>query len=283
MDHASHPPSFALRIKSALTRLLPAGLKHRLRGAWGWKWFRGDYPTWADASRASAGYGDAAILRRVLEATLQVKAGQAAFERDGVLFGDDAPDEALVMALDRVRDAMGGRLRVLDFGGSLGSTYWRHRARWPMSPDFRWDIVEQRSFVEAGRRHLADTALRFYFNASEAEAADRHDVLLCSGVLQYLENPGDMLVEWSRLRIPFLLLNNLPLHDGAPDRIRVQHVPPSIYPASYPVRFFNRDAFLAKLAPEYEIVMEFASEAVWPMGWRMYSSTGILLRRRASS
>lgn len=278
-----HQPSFSIRIRSVIAQSLPPRLKQRLRGMFGWRWFRGDYATWADACGASAGYGDAAIIGRVLDATLEVQAGRAAFERDGVVFPKHAPDEALMTGLGRVRDEMGGRLRVLDFGGSLGSTYWRHRARWSACSDFLWDIVEQPAFVEEGRRHLADTPLRFYFDVHEAEAADRHDVLLCSGVLQYLENPGQMLAGWNRLKIPFLLLNNLPLHDGPPDRIRVQHVPPSIYPASYPVRFFNRDAFLARLAPEYEIVMEFASEAVWPVGWSLYPSTGMLLKRRTPS
>ena len=60
----------------------------------------------------------------------------------------------------------------------------------------------------------------------------------------------------------------------------MQHVPPSIYSASYPVWFFNRTGFLARLEPDYDIIREFASEAVWPVDFGMYPSTGLLLRRK---
>jgi hypothetical protein len=78
-----------------------------------------------------------------------------------------------------------------------------------------------------------------------------------------------------------VLLNNVPLQEKAPDRLRVQHVPPAIYAASYPVWFFNRDAFLGRLRASYEIEQEFAAEAQWPVDGKLFQSTGLLLRRRA--
>jgi putative methyltransferase (TIGR04325 family) len=260
--------------------MVPSVVRNRVRRLWGWRWFRGDYATWAAARAASGGYDADAILSRVLTATLAVRAGQAAFERDGVLFHEPMPDHPLMDALDEVRRVTGGGLRVLDFGGSLGSTYWRHRTRLPAGADLVWDVVEQRGFVDAGRGHLGGERLRFFPDVREAGAAGRHDVLLCSCVLQYLEDPAGALAEWKKLPIPYLLLNNLPLHVSGPDRLRVQHVPPSIYPASYPVWFFNRDQLVARLEPDYEIVREFASEAVWPVDFGMYPSTGLLLRRK---
>jgi putative methyltransferase (TIGR04325 family) len=256
-------------------------VRGRLRSRFGWKWFRGDYATWAAAQAASGGYADGAILDRILSATLAVVRGQAVFERDGVLFHEPEPDAPLLQALEEVRRSTGGGLRVLDFGGSLGSTYWRLRGDLPSGPELVWDVVEQSGFVEAGRKHLAGERVRFFSDVREAEAAGPHDVLLCSCVLQYLEAPARTLAEWRGLKIPFLLLNNLPLHAVGPDRLRVQHVRPDIYRASYPVWFFNRAALLARLAPDYEVMREFASEAVWPVDGGMYPSTGLLLKRRS--
>ena len=268
------------RVRTVARAMVPEGVRSRVRQRFGWKWFRGDYGTWAEARAASGGYEAGSILDRVLTAALQVKAGQAAFERDSVLFAEPEPDAPLLAALEAVRQSIDGPLRVLDFGGSLGSTYWRLRAHMPPEAILAWDVVEQPSFVTAGRRHLREGPLDFHFTMSEATAARAHDVLLCATALQYLEHPERALAEWRELPIPFLLLSNLPLHTTGPTRLRVQHVPPSIYSASYPVRFFNRAEFIAGLEPHFDIVRAFASEAVWPVedGW--YPSSGLLLRRK---
>ncbi|WP_438480188.1 methyltransferase, TIGR04325 family [Oleiharenicola lentus] len=276
------------RLKSAARRravvtakkTLPESVRLKLRAAFGWKWFRGDYATWDEAKAASTGYEQTLILDRVLSATRAVQAGSAAYEQDGVLFFAAKPDAALMAAFEEIKSASEGRLRVLDFGGSLGSLYWRHREWLPPTPGLGWDIVEQSIFVQAGRREFANTPLRFFESIAAAEAAGPHDVLLCSTTLQYLEDPAAVFREWKSYRWPWLLLNNLPLHVHEPDRLRVQHVPPSIYPASYPVWFFNREQLLARLAPDYELVREFPSEAVWPVGWGQYPSTGLLLKRK---
>jgi putative methyltransferase (TIGR04325 family) len=264
-----------------LKPVIPAPLRTRLRCFFGWQWFRGDYRDWAQARAASGGYDDKAIGQKVLAATLEVKAGRAAFERDGVLFYSAEADRPLLERLQEIARLAHGRLRVLDFGGSLGSNYWRHRTFLPDGDNLRWDVVEQGAFVEAGREHLADTPLKFHFDVQAAQAAREHDVLLCSCVLQYLEEPFRALEDWSRLEIPLVLLNNLPLHANGPDRLRVQHVPPSIYAATYPVWFFNRETFLQRASVHYEILKVFEAEAKWPLGWGMFQSTGLLLKRRA--
>jgi putative methyltransferase (TIGR04325 family) len=141
-------------------------------------------------------------------------------------------------------------------------------------------VVEQPGFVAAGREFLRDAPINFFESAEAAEAAGPHDVLLVSTTVQYLEDPGAAVAGWRDQKFTWLLFNNVPLHVGAPDRIAVQRVPAEIYPASYPVRFFNREKFLAPLAADYRIAAEFAGEAVWPVGWRRYASTGLLLERR---
>jgi len=266
-------------IVSTWRRVMPVSWRRRLHARFGHRWFRGPYATWAEAQSVATGYNDAAIVNRVLHATQEVCAGRAAFERDGVTFPDPAPDAPLLAAFQRLRATIGAGLRVLDFGGALGSIYWRHRP-WLAADDVRcWDIVEQPSFVAAGRAHLGNTPLRFFATLDEACAVQSYDVLLASGVIQYLERPGDHLAHWRRLPVPWLVLNNVPLHDGAPDRLLVQHVPPSLYPASYPVWTFNREAFLASLRGNYELVETFAAEAVWPIDRKLYPSTGLTFRR----
>ncbi len=263
---------------SLLRRLVPGPVRSGLRAAFGWRWFVGDYPDWAAAEAASGGYDREEIVARVLAATRRVRAGEAAFERDGVCFAEPVPEPGLRAALQAV--AAAGPLRVLDFGGALGTTYWRHRAALAGVDGLRWDVVEQGRWIAHGPEVAAGTPLRFFATVAEAEAVCAHDVLLASTVVQYLPDPGAAIGDWMARGFPWLLFNNLPLHRGRRDRIAVQRVPPSIYPASYPVWFFNRERFLERFAGRYDVVSEFASEAVWPVGWGRYPSTGLLLRRR---
>jgi putative methyltransferase (TIGR04325 family) len=272
----------AWSVRAWLKTVTPEPVRYRLRDWFGWKWSRGHYRTWAEARAASGGYDSQAILQKVLAASLEVQAGRAAFERDGVLFHSGEADRPLLEQLQEIVRSSQGHLHVLDFGGSLGSTYWRHRKFLPSADRLRWDIVEQNAFVEAGRKHLENAPLSFHHDVSSAQSRGGHDVLLCSSVLQYMEEPFRLLEEWSQLDISYLLLNNLPLEAAGPDRLTVQHVPPTIYVATYPVWFFNRDAFFNRVSNHYQIIREFAAEAELPVGRGLLRTTGLLLKRRTS-
>jgi hypothetical protein len=89
-----------------------------------------------------------------------------------------------------------------------------------------------------------------------------------------------MMAEFVARRFDYLLFHKLPLHDSDPDYLRVEHVPPLIYRASYPVWFFNRERFLAHFAGQYDVIWTYPSAAVWPVGLGEYPSTGLLLRRK---
>lgn len=271
------------RARRALRWAKLPGLRARVRGALGWRWFEGDFASWAEARAAAGGGYDAGeIVERVLAATRAVRDGRAAFERDGVAFPRRIGEDGLVAALRTVAAASGGRLRVVDFGGSLGTTWWRHRGELADLRDVRWDVVEQPAFVAAGRAQLGGTGLRFFASVAEAGGAAEHDALLASTSLQYLPDPPAEIARWVAAGFAWIVLNNVPLHARRPDRLAVQRVPPEIYPASYPVWFFNRERLLGRFAADYDVVREFASEAVWPVGWRQYRSTGLLLRRRVA-
>jgi putative methyltransferase (TIGR04325 family) len=269
----------ASHFKSLVVACLPPLLCRWYRRMVNWQWFRGHYATWEEARRAAGGYAQPVILEKVIAAALTVRAGQAAFERDSVLFKEPECDHRVMAGLLYVAQANGGRLRVLDFGGSLGSIYFQLRPFFPPLAELRWDIVEQAHFVEAGRRHFQGDMPSFFESMDAAEHARSHDVVLVSTVLQYLPEPHVFAAELAARGLPFLLFNNLPLHGPAPDWLSVQHVPPKIYTASYPVWFLNRGRFLAHFASRYKVVWEYESSAVWPVDGRDYPSTGLLLRR----
>ena len=94
----------------------------------------------------------------------------------------------------RVAAVRGKReLRVVDFGGSLGSTYFWCRDFFKEDFRLRWHVVEQEAHVKVGRADFQDEELRFDFTVDDVIAQGKPDVLLMSGVLHYLEKPAAFL------------------------------------------------------------------------------------------
>lgn len=218
----------------------------------------GDYSSWADAVADSTGYDDSLILQRVEAAALAVKRGEAVYERDSVLFDAIEYSWPTLAALLWVAARNGGRLDVLDFGGSLGSSY-RQNARFLRElADVRWSVVEQPQFVASGRQLLADDTLRFYETIEACLAERSPQVMLLSSVLQYLEQPHAWL-DRARAACPFVIIDLIPVANLAADRLTVQTVPPRIYPARYPCWIFSASGLAAALGRNFDVVAEFDS------------------------
>ncbi|MCW5626436.1 MAG: methyltransferase, TIGR04325 family [Burkholderiales bacterium] len=189
---------------------------------------------WEAATAASNGYASPAILNKVITAARDVRDGKAAYERDAVTFAEPAVDHALV-AWSMYACARQGALRVLDFGGALGSLYYQHRRMLDGLVDCRWGVVEQEHFVRVGRDEFETTQLQFFDSIEECVHTQAPNFLLMAGVLQYLPAPYEHLERALGLGLPFLLLHRTMARHMGPDQIAVQHVSPLIYPASYPV------------------------------------------------
>lgn len=203
------------------------------------------------------GYDSNGIVNKVKDALLKVKNGNAAFERDSVAFDKYEYTWPVLTGLLWIAAQRSGKLSVLDFGGSLGSTYFQYK-KFFLQLDIQWNIVEQRTFVECGKEYFEDTNLHFFLNAEDCFKAQEIDVVLLSSVLPYLEDPYGLLQKLIDLKPSFMIFDKMPFLIGeSPDRLTVQTVHPSIYSASYPSWFFNEQKFLDFLKPNYELVEEF--------------------------
>lgn len=218
----------------------------------------GDYRSWSEASAESTGYDSAAILERVKEAALKVQRGEAAYERDSVIFDAIEYSWPLLAGLMWVAARNQGHLDVVDFGGALGSTYQQNRRFLRDLPHVTWRVVEQSHFATCGRQHFEEGALRFYDTIDTALAEGPAHVLLLSSVLQYVEDPFAVLQSVAE-RCPFVLVDLTPVAELPRDRLTVQTVPPSIYPARYPCWIFSHARLRSELERRFEIVAEFDS------------------------
>ena len=231
-----------------LTPPLAVELVSRIRPS-GNRW-SGDYASWGAALADSAGYDTPVIVERARTAALAVKRGEAVWERDTVLFDHIDYSWALLSGLMWVAARL-GRLHVIDFGGALGSSYFQNASFLRGLPDVKWTVVEQPAFVEVGNRDIADDRLRFA--PSMADCAG--DIVIFSSVLEYLEDPH-ALVRALDPKIKFVIVDLTPMHDGDRDRLTVQTVPATIYPASYPCWMLSRAKLLQSFSA-FDVVAEF--------------------------
>lgn len=243
--------------------------------------FEGPFATWDEAAENSSGYDGPQILEKVLAATLKVKRGEAVFERDSVLFDEVQYSWPVTAGLLWAAAREGGRLSVLDFGGSLGSSYFQNCKFLEGMQDVRWSVVEQARFVEAGRQHIQDERLVFYPTIAECVAAEKPNVVLLSSVLQYLDDPYAVLDELMRSGTEVILVDRTSFHDGEKDFIAVQKVGEAIYPASYPLWIFSKNNFMNHLTEHFELVTEWLS----PEGFVGFSSgrfsfNGMVMQRK---
>jgi len=251
-----------MKIKKFVNMLAPPVLmqfyrslrSEKQKGVYG---LTGDYPSWEEAARASTGYNSESILEKTKTSLSKVKNGEAAYERDSVLFDEIQYAWPLLASLMWVAARCGGTLNVLDFGGSLGSTYFQNRLFLSALPQVRWNIVEQARHVETGKVWFEDDRLRFYAKIADCLADTQPNVVLLSSVLQYLERPYTILDKILELPCDHIIIDRTPFWDGPTDRLCVQSVPPGIYPASYPSWIFSRERFRSRLRENWRIMVTF--------------------------
>ena len=222
--------------------------------------FTGDFNSWDEANRESTGYDAPQILSKTRAALLKVKEGKAAFERDSVTFDKIEPNVLLLSGLSRAAATNQGRLNVLDFGGSLGGTYFQCRNFLSEINDFHWSVVEQPAQVACGKTDFANHELHFYESVDDCLHEQNPNVLLLSGVLQYLPEPYAFLENALQIGIPYVIVERTAFNANGVDRLTIQHVPASVYEASYPAWFLSESSLRRIFAPGYDLICEYLGD-----------------------
>ncbi|MEP5566532.1 MAG: methyltransferase, TIGR04325 family [Halioglobus sp.] len=221
--------------------------------------FDGPYPDWAQAEANCTGYDSESILEKVVAATRVVESGAAVFERDSVLFYEESFVWPVVAGLNYAAAMSGGTLNVLDFGGALGSSYFQSRGLLAKQAEIRWNIVEQNHYVEAGKRETQGDQLRFYTTIEDCLSENKVNAVLLSGVLQYLEEPYVVLRELQSLGCEVVIMDRTILNSRDVNEIYVQHVPETIYSASYPCASLSARQIIAAMDEYYDLKSDFSS------------------------
>jgi putative methyltransferase (TIGR04325 family) len=244
---------------------------------WNWIWSKlagkeydliGDFGSWEEAVQARTDYDSEIILKKTKVALLKVKNGEAVYERDSVLFNEIQYSWPLLAGLMWVAAQSGGKLNVLDFGGSLGSTYFQNLAFLRSLSEVRWNIVEQPRHVEMGKKWFENDKIIFYQSIEECLAQTSPNIIILSSVLQYLKNPYNVLSKLLGINCNATIIDRTPFWNREYDRLSIQQVDPRIYKASYPFWIFSLDKFRnmigeSKIIEEYESVEKGLYGLIW--------------------
>ena len=206
----------------------------------------------AEAKKAMEGCASPHILSQVLSATLRVRDGLSAHERDGVNFEEISYTWPVLSALLLSAAQNGGTLSVVDFGGSLGTTFFQNRLYLKRIKRVRWVVVEQENYVGAGRKNFANQELTFETDFFSAVVETRPSVILFGSSLQYVEDPESILMIAKHSGASHIVFDRTPVIAGQPTFLAIQTVPKSIYKARYPSWVFSQNFICDTLGTEWE-------------------------------
>ena len=258
---------------------IPAIVKRIARHSFTYGW-HGRYQTWTQALEQTTGYNATTVLQRVSTAALKVKNGQAIYERDGIALSHVEVFYPLLSALLLVASRHNNQLSLIDYGGSLGTSYRQNLPYLQHLNSLQWHLIEQPMFVEEGRKHFEDKHLHFYYHLDEVLQKDQPQLLMFSSSLQYMEKPYELLTQVKQLGIEYLLIDRTAFIEEPEDRLTIQKVPPAFYEASYPCWFFSEQKMNTFLKDSYDLVFGFESGQKVTLGLTELDYTGSLWRRK---
>ena len=270
-------------MKNILKKILPTPIKNFFRRIFLQEWV-GDFNNWQEAESASTGYSNVNILDKVTQSLLKAKNDEAVYERDSVLFDKIQYSWPSLSALMWIAAINKGNLNVIDFGGSLGSSYFQNKFFLDSLDHVKWNIVEQESFVRKGRELFQTSTLNFFLSVEDCinSSAVPH-VLLLSCVLPYIKEPYKILEEISNFSVPYIIIDNTPFNFKNQDRICVQNVPASIYKASYPCWLLYYEKVLETVKGNYSIITEHFNDSSIYVDGKKIQYRGFLAKNRYSA
>lgn len=131
---------------------------------------------------------------------------------------------------------------LLDAGGHMGTKYRAFRNHLNLERGMNWVIYDLPAIVRAGRVRAAQDGLRGLSFIDNLDDSPQVEVLLASGLLQYLDIPLSELLQRLPALPQHLILNKVAVRDG-PTVVTLEN----FGCAEIPYQIRNRDEFLSSL------------------------------------
>lgn len=130
-------------------------------------------------------------------------------------------------------------LRILDFGGGMGTSFFPVVKMLPANQIIDFVIVENRALCTAGREFFKDHP-QISFREAIPEPGDSYDIIHCGSSLHYVDDWKGMLDRFAAIKPEYILFADLPAADNR------SFVTSQIFHGhSIPVHFWNLDEFIS--------------------------------------
>lgn len=216
--------------------------------------------SWDEIVTKYGSYSTDEIIQACSNSLLKVKNNEYPYERDSVLFDKIEYSWALVSFLMMIASENNSKLNLIDFGGSLGSSYFQNRKIFQFFSEVKWAVVEQKKFVEYGNKFFSDKSLNFFENIGEAINENNAKAIVLSSVIQYIEDFEALINQIINYNFKWIFIDRVGFSSQENlQRLSIQKVPKQIYEAIYPCWFFNYQKFIELFGKNYEVFGEFES------------------------
>ena len=219
------------------------------------------FKDWADAKAASIGYSEQSILQKVSNHTDLMVKSKTGWVRDGFYF-EEVQINFEILSFLTLHSTRVQPLRVIDFGGGLGTTFFQNRDILnKFGIKVCWNIIEQPNFVAEGKLILDSFPNLHFFESLSEASITASDLVIFSSVLEYIEDSYHFLEEITRLENKPLgiLIDRSPIDLVDHEKYVVQNVDDSIHRAKLPLRILGQDRIVEILSDDYELLTDWVS------------------------
>jgi putative methyltransferase (TIGR04325 family) len=221
--------------------------------------YKGSYESWQHALSRSSGYTSQKLVNKVIESNTAVITNKARYERDGVIFDEIsyAMELNACLLLGYIQKDSNQIYEIVDFGGSLGTTYRQFEEFTNYKLNFSWNIIEQEKLYEFGSANFENEKLRFYSSAKTTFTDFTPDIILFSAVLEFIEDFNFLLRGAISAGSEYIVFDRLPIWKGAVNHLSVLVAAKHIS-GSYPCWIFH-EYFLEEILEGYELVSKWSA------------------------
>ena len=236
--------------------------------------------SWEVAAQKSSGYESVNVIEPVVTAARRVQIDSQISNFSTSRYQQIAA--GMLYCVSQGRFSSAESIRVLDVGGG-GADYFHQFQEFAPQINFDWTVLETPAMAEAMSNEFGQNLSNLRWVNSIEKTNEIYDVVLCSSVFQYVENPFELLatlVAKSR----FLIVNRIPLVDSSEHFVAIQRIISNGKRASYPVHFFAEEMFLIELSQYGDVVMRWLVTEDQPViDWKAQTNHGLVLRVQQST
>jgi len=201
--------------------------------------FRGEFSNWENAKYFSKGYQNKKLLQKIISSNRICLNNPNLFERDSIIFNNPqyafALNACLLFIISKNKT---NKINILDFGGALGTSFRQFQKFTNNTIDLTWTIIEQEELYKIGIQEFSTEKLIFSTYYLLDNLNINYHALIFSSVLEFLNNPYEILLSDKFLNINFLLLDRTPVWLGEDDII-TNLIASKQITGSYPCTIFS--------------------------------------------